>query len=31
MFDVLGREVAVLVNERQQAGFHGVRFDAGGL
>jgi len=27
VFDVLGREVAVLVNERRDAGVHEVRFD----
>lgn len=31
MFDLLGREVAVLVNERKEAGRHAVTFDATGL
>lgn len=31
IFDVLGREVATLVNERQSGGYHEVRFDAQGL
>ena len=31
VYDVLGREVAVLVNERQDAGVHEVRFDGSGL
>jgi hypothetical protein len=31
VYDVLGREVAVLVNERQAAGTYQVRFDAGSL
>jgi hypothetical protein len=31
VYDILGREVAVLVNEKQEAGVHEVRFDAGGL
>ncbi len=28
VFDILGREVSVLVNERMEAGVHGVRFEA---
>jgi hypothetical protein len=31
VFDLLGREVAILVNGRQGAGFYTVRFDATGL
>jgi hypothetical protein len=31
VYDVLGREVAILVNERQTAGAHSVRFDAATL
>ncbi len=31
VYDVLGRRVAVLVNERREAGTHDVRFDANGL
>jgi hypothetical protein len=31
IYDLLGQEVAVLVNERQPAGEHRVRFDGGGL
>jgi hypothetical protein len=31
VFDLLGREVAELVNERKVAGRYTVRFDAGGL
>jgi len=31
VFDMLGREVAVLVNERKNAGLHEVRFNASGL
>jgi len=31
VYDMLGREVAVLVNEEKEAGFHEVRFDASGL
>lgn len=31
VYDVLGRPVATLVNERQTEGTHSVRFDAGGL
>jgi hypothetical protein len=31
VYDVLGREVAVLVNEEKETGFHEVRFDASGL
>ena len=31
VYDVLGREVAVLVNERKAAGTHEVTFDGGGL
>jgi hypothetical protein len=30
-YDLLGREVSVLVNERRDAGTHEVRFDASGL
>ncbi len=30
VFDVLGREVSVLVNERRDAGVHEVTFDASG-
>ena len=29
IFDILGREVSLLVNETQQAGFHSALFDAG--
>jgi hypothetical protein len=31
VYDLLGREVAVLANERMDAGAHEVRFDAAGL
>ncbi len=31
VFDMLGREVSVLVNERREAGVHEVEFDASGL
>jgi hypothetical protein len=31
LYDILGRRVAVLVNERRDAGVHEVRFDATGL
>jgi hypothetical protein len=31
VYDILGREVSVLVNERQQAGYHEVKFDGNGL
>jgi hypothetical protein len=31
VYDVLGREIAVLVNEVMPAGTHSVTFDAGGL
>jgi hypothetical protein len=31
LYDVLGREVAVLVNERRDAGVHEVKFDGSGL
>jgi hypothetical protein len=31
VFDILGREVSVLVNERRDAGVHEVKFDANGL
>jgi hypothetical protein len=31
VYDVLGREVAVLVNERKPAGDHTVKFDGSGL
>jgi hypothetical protein len=31
VYDILGREVAVLVNEKQGPGTHAVRFDASGL
>jgi hypothetical protein len=31
VYDVLGRQVAVLVNERKNAGVHEVKFDAAGL
>ena len=31
VYDLLGREVAVLVNERKSPGSHSVRFDASGL
>jgi hypothetical protein len=31
VYDVLGREVSVLVNEKRDAGVHNVKFDAAGL
>jgi hypothetical protein len=31
MYDMLGREVGMLVNENQSQGYHSVVFDAGGL
>ena len=31
VYDILGREVAALVNERENAGVHKVKFDAAGL
>ncbi len=31
VYDILGREVSVLVNERKSAGVHDVKFDASGL
>ncbi len=31
VYDVLGRQVSVLVNERRNAGVHEVKFDASGL
>ena len=31
MYDILGREVSVLVNERKNAGVHEVQFDASTL
>jgi hypothetical protein len=31
VFDMLGREVSVLVNERREAGVHEVRCDGSGL
>jgi chitinase len=31
VYDILGREVSVLVNERKDAGVHEVKFDAAGL
>jgi hypothetical protein len=31
VYDLLGREVSVLVNERREAGIHEVQFDASGL
>ena len=31
VYDILGREVAVLVNGRMDAGVHELRFDASGL
>ena len=31
VYDILGRGVAVLVNERRNAGIHEARFDASGL
>ena len=31
VYDVLGREVSTIVNERKDAGVYSVRFDAAGL
>ena len=31
VYDILGREVSVLVNEKKDAGIHEVKFDASGL
>jgi hypothetical protein len=31
VFDILGREVSVLANERKDAGLHEVKFDGSGL
>jgi hypothetical protein len=31
VYDMLGREVAVLADQREEPGFHTVRFDASGL
>jgi hypothetical protein len=31
VFDLLGREVSVLVNERREAGVHEVKFDGSNL
>jgi hypothetical protein len=31
VYDLLGREIAVLVNERREVGGHEVKFDASGL
>jgi hypothetical protein len=31
VFDILGREVSVLVNERREAGIHEVEFDGSNL
>jgi len=31
VYDLHGREVSMLVNERRNAGYHEVRFDASGL
>jgi len=31
VYDILGREVSVLVNERKNAGSYEVKFDAAGL
>jgi hypothetical protein len=31
VYDMLGREVSVLVNERREAGVHEVKFDASGF
>jgi len=31
VYDMLGREVAILVNERMNAGVHEVKFDGSGL
>jgi hypothetical protein len=31
VFDMLGREVAVVANEKREAGYHEVKFDGAGL
>lgn len=31
VYDILGRQVSVLVNEKKEAGVHEVKFDAAGL
>jgi len=31
VYDILGREVSVLVNERKDAGMHQIEFNAAGL
>ena len=31
MYDMLGRQVSVLMNERSEAGVHEVKFDGSGL
>jgi len=31
VYDLLGREVSVLVNDRREAGVHEVKFDGSGL